>query len=177
MTRFTRLLIPTDFSPASDIALEYGLDLATRFGARVEVLHVIDDFSVLAAYPDGFYAELPGLRDQLRTEAEDRLRTLEARYQTAGVPFATEIVIGRPARAIVREATDRGVDLIVMGTHGRSGFEHLVLGSVAERVLRTAPCPVLTVRDTSRVADEIAAEVARRHPAPPEPDMTDAHPA
>ena len=78
------------------------------------------------------------------------------------VPATIEVAVGRPARVIIETATNRGTDLIVMGTHGRSGVAHLVLGSVAERVVRTAPCAVLTVRDTSRIADAIATESLTR---------------
>ena len=68
------------------------------------------------------------------------------------------MIVGHPARAIVKTATSQGIDVIVMGTHGRGGFAHLLLGSVAERVVRTSPCAVLTVRDGSPLADVLAAE-------------------
>jgi nucleotide-binding universal stress UspA family protein len=147
MSQIKRMLVPTDFSPASDIAFEYGLDLATREGATMHVAHVLDESSFATAYPDGFYAELPGLRAQLLHEAEKRLAALADRCRSAGVQTTTEVLIGRTAPAIVEAASDWEADVIVMGTHGRSGFAHLVLGSIAERVLRTAPCPVLTVRE------------------------------
>jgi universal stress protein A len=75
------------------------------------------------------------------------------------VTVTTDVVVGRPSAAIVQDAKTRQADLIVMATHGRGGFAHFVLGSVAERVLRTAPCPVLTVRDDSRAADALAEEI------------------
>jgi nucleotide-binding universal stress UspA family protein len=163
MSDIKRMLVPTDFSPASDIAFNYALDLARRQQAAMHLLHVIDDASFATAYPDGFYVELPGLRAQLTDEATRRLQEMAALCVEAGVIATIEIAVGRPARAVTETAKASGADLIVMGTHGRSGFAHLVLGSVAERVVRTAPCAVLTVRDTSRIADTIAAEaVARR---------------
>lgn len=163
MSEIRRMLVPTDFSPASDIAFDYAIDMAARQRASVHLLHVIDDASFATAYPDGFYIELPGLRVQLTEEAAKRLEEMAARAAAAEVPATIEVAVGRPARIVIQVAKDRGIDLIVMGTHGRSGFAHLVLGSVAERVVRTAPCAVLTVRDTSRIADAIAAEaVARR---------------
>lgn len=158
MSLIKRMLVPTDFSPASEIAFAYAVDMATRQGCTVHLLNVIDDASFATAYPDGFYVELPGLRTQLVDEATGRLDAMAARCRAAGVSATTEVSVGRPARVIAETATVRGTDLIVMGTHGRSGFAHLVLGSVAERVVRVAPCPVLTVRDTSRVADTLAAE-------------------
>jgi nucleotide-binding universal stress UspA family protein len=163
------MLVPTDFSPASDIAFTYAVDMAVRQGCSIHLLHIIDDASFATAYPDGFYVELPGLRAQLIGEATGRLEEKAAKCMAAGVTATTEVAVGRPARAIVEEATSRGTDLIVMGTHGRSGFAHLVLGSVAERVVRTAPCPVLTVRDTSRIADVIAAEAVARRQAEQQP--------
>jgi universal stress protein A len=164
MSQITRMLLPTDFSPASDIAFNYAIDMAARQGASLHLLHVIDDASFATAYPDGFYVELPGLRAQLTDEATRRLQEMADRCAPAGVSATLEVTVGRPARVVIEVAKERGTDLIVMGTHGRSGFAHLVLGSVAERVVRTAPCAVLTVRDTSRIADIIAAEAAaRRH--------------
>lgn len=164
MAAIKRMLVPTDFSPASNIAFTYAVDMAAREGSTLHLLHVLDEASVATAYPDGFYVELPGIRAQLTDEANARLQDLVARCAAANVEATTELAVGRAARIIVQTATTRGTDLIVIGTHGRSGFAHLMLGSVTERVVRMAPCAVLTVRDTSRIADAIAAEaVARRH--------------
>jgi nucleotide-binding universal stress UspA family protein len=163
MTAITRMLVPTDFSPASDIAFLYAIDMAAREGSSLHLLHVVDEASFATAYPDGFYVELPGVRAQLSNEANAKLRDMAARCAAANVEATTEVAVGRAARVIAETATVRGTDLIVIGTHGRGGFAHLVLGSVTERVVRIAPCAVLTVRDTSRIADAIAAEaVARR---------------
>jgi universal stress protein A len=133
-----------------------------RQHASVHLLHVIDDASFATAYPDGFYVELPGLRSQLTEEAMTRLKGMADRCEAVGLTTTVEVAVGRPARVVTEVAMTRGTDLIVMGTHGRSGFAHLVLGSVAERVVRTAPCAVLTVRDTCRIADAIAAGAARK---------------
>jgi nucleotide-binding universal stress UspA family protein len=158
MSRVKRLLVPTDFSPTSDIAFKYALDMAARDGASIHLLHVVEDSHSGAPYPDGFYIELPALREQMIAEAQKRLDEANDACGTVNVPVTTQVVVGRPAVSITEEANTRGSDLIVMGTHGRSGFAHLMLGSVAERVLRTAQCPVLIVRDSSRAADIIAAE-------------------
>ena len=166
MARFKRFLVPTDFSPTSEIAFNYALDLAEREGASIHLLHAIEDATFAAAYPDGLYVELPGLREQLIAEGRRRLEEAVRKCAASDVAATTQVVVGPPASSITAEANERGSDLIVMGTHGRSGFAHLVLGSVAERVLRTAQCPVLTVRDSSRAADTIAADaVARRQAA------------
>jgi nucleotide-binding universal stress UspA family protein len=164
MSDTKRMLVPTDFSPASDIAFNYAMDMAARQRCSLHLLHVIDDASFASAYPDGFYVELPGLRAQLIDDAQRRLHEMAAACTALNVTVTTEVAVGRPDRVIADRATSRGTELIVMGTHGRSGFAHLVLGSVAERVVRIAPCPVLTVRDTSRTADIIAAEAVARRP-------------
>jgi universal stress protein A len=174
MSQTKRMLVPTDFSPASDIAFNYAVDMAGRDGSAMHLLHVLDDASFAAAYPDGFYAELPGMRAQLIADAQRRLDEMAARCASAQVSVTSEVTVGRPARAITAAATSRGTDLIVMGTHGRSGFAHFVVGSVAERVVRTAPCPVLTVRDTWRTADIIAAEDVARPQAQQGPRLAEA---
>jgi universal stress protein A len=162
MSKIRRMLIPTDFSPLSDIAFTYGLDMASREGSRLELLHVIDEASFATAYPDGFYIERPGLRAQILDEANRQLAALVARCGAQGVPATTEVLVGRAAPMIVQEAMKRGTDLIVMGTHGRSGFAHLFLGSVAEKVVRSAPCPVLTVRQNLRLQSVPAKHAAVR---------------
>ena len=158
------ILVPTDFSPASDIAFRYAVDMAVTQGGAIHVLHALDDASFATAYPDGFYVELPGLREQLIAEANTRLQPMMAACAAAGVASTSETVVGRPARLIAEVANTRAADLIVMGTHGRSGFAHMVLGSVAERVVRTAPCAVLTVRESSRTADVVAEAVGHVFP-------------
>lgn len=147
MPDIRRILVPTDFSETSEAALAYALDLAKRLGSSIHVLHVIDDVSFTAVYPDAISVELAAVRAQLTDEARRRLDALVDRCTARGVPATSEVTVGRPARAISETAAAQGSDLIVMATHGRSGLAHLMLGSVAERVLRTAPCAVLTVRD------------------------------
>ena len=163
MSQLKTILVPTDFSPASNIAFDYALDLAAGQGSSVHLLHVLDDGMFVTAYPDGAYTESPGLRAQLVADATRRLSALAEQCRIAQVTATVEVAIGRPSPVIAARAAARNSDLIVMGTHGRSGFAHLLLGSVAERLVRTAPCAVLTVRDTSRTADRVAADaVARR---------------
>jgi nucleotide-binding universal stress UspA family protein len=161
-----RILVPTDFSPTSDIALQYAIDLAERLHSRIHLLHVIDDASLAIAYPDGIYVPAgPDLLDRLIQEGANQLKASVGRCITAGVMTDQEVLIGSPARVIAQTAASRGMDLIVMGTHGRGAFAHLLLGSVAERVVRTAPCAVLTVRDSSRLADVLADERLAATPA------------
>ena len=146
MTRITRILVPTDFSATADAALDYAYVLADRFGASIELLHVLDDpFVADGMAAEAYISEAPVLRSSMLREAQERLRH-RATPREGVTHIDTEVLFGHGARTIAEYAAERGVDLIVMGTHGRTGFAHLLLGSVAERLVRTAPCPVLTVR-------------------------------
>lgn len=146
MTRITRILVPTDFSATADAALEYAFGLAERFGASIQLLHVLDDpFVFEGMSAEAYITEAPVLRTAMLEDARQRLRH-RAAPREGGVPVETEVLFGHGARTMAEYAAERGIDLIVMGTHGRTGFAHLMVGSVAERLVRTAPCPVLTVR-------------------------------
>ena len=158
MPQIKRILMPTDFSNTSDLAVGYAIDMARHYGASIHLVHVVEDMRFMNVYPDGFFAELPELRARLIAEAQRRLGETADRCTAAAVSVTEQVVDGRPSRVIVEIASNRGTDLIVMGTHGRSGVAHLLMGSVAEHVVRTAPCPVFTVRDTDRVANAVAAE-------------------
>jgi nucleotide-binding universal stress UspA family protein len=136
----TRILVPTDFSETSDAALDYARVLAGRFGASLHLLHVLDDpFVTEGLAAEAYITEAPSIRTSMLEEARTRLT-----HRAAGCA-TTEAVFGHGAVTIVDYAQQCGADLIVMGTHGRTGLAHLFLGSVAERVVRIAPCPVLTV--------------------------------
>jgi universal stress protein A len=144
---FTRILVPTDFSEPSEAALDYARMVADTFGASLHVLHVFDaPFAAGAVSPELFIAESPAAQAQLFEEASSRLQHRVTPADRTRYRATTEIVTGTSAESIVTYARDRGMDLIVMGTHGRSGLSHLLMGSVSEKVVRTAPCPVMTVR-------------------------------
>jgi nucleotide-binding universal stress UspA family protein len=132
------ILVPTDFGEAAEAALRYGRTLAATFGADLHVLHVMDNNFLQARFADPTTIEAAARKDlHVRAEADDRRR------------FQTHAVIKKfdaPPDAIVTYAKSAAIDLIVMGTHGRHGAAHALMGSVAERVVRTAPCPVLVVR-------------------------------
>ena len=158
----TRILVPVDFSSHSDRAFRYAVRLATRFGASMELLHVVDNPIASGALSAEVYVpDLPQILDNLLREAEKRLTALKSVAAGDGVYAATHVLTGQPAHTIVEHARAGGFDLIVMGTHGRTGFSHLFVGSVAERVVRRAPCPVLTVRDMTRPAREAEPPAAR----------------
>lgn len=141
---FTRILVATDFSPASDAAFAHARALAGTFGARLHLLHVLPNV-FLRAVVHNPRADEPAAVDQLlaRLNAEDRERLRP-------VPVVEHS--DDPADEIVSYARTREIDLIVMGTHGRHGIAHALVGSVAERVVRAAPCPVLTVREPCAAA-------------------------
>lgn len=146
-TRITRILCPLDFSEYSRHALEQAVAIARQHDARVIAMHAFALAPVAAAMPAGSPTVLePGrLTGSMRAALEEDLLDFTASVNAAGVPVEPEIAGGDPVGAIIREAERREADLIVMGTHGRSGFNRIVLGSVAESVLRQATCPVLTV--------------------------------
>jgi len=151
--QFKTILVATDFSRASEHALEYAQALARSFGGTLHLLHVVPDPVLASAWSDAYAYDLTALGERLRVEA---VQQLVARAQSIrDVSVTTEAIIGVPATLISLTAAERGVDLIVMGTHGRSGFSHLFLGSVAERVVRTAPCPVLTMREPASEKDRV----------------------
>ena len=144
MINVKRILVPSDFSECSDAALRYGLELARRFGAKLHLLHVVQDPATQPWAAEGFVLPLLEAVDQWQKDAKIRLEnSIPAEDRANAVVTCT---IASPFQEILRYATDNDIDLIVMGTHGRGGVSHVLLGSIAERVVRRAPCPVLTVR-------------------------------
>jgi len=139
----TRILVPTDFSDGADAALTYALTLADQVGATVQLVHVFEDPNALSLYSHVYVPLVPEMRAEILADIR---RLLVERANASGrSDIATEVLTGPAAKTIVACATERHCDLIVMGTHGRHGVAHLLMGSVAERVVRTAACPVLVV--------------------------------
>lgn len=154
----TSILAATDFSLPAAAAVGYAHALAKEVGASLRVIHVCEDPTTAAGWIDDSAPMMPEWREQLDQQAQGRLLSLTASLH--GVPIATEVVLNRsPARGIVERAIAGGHDLIVIGTHGSRGLAHVVLGSVAERVVRSADCPVLTIRQSKPVAasEDVAA--------------------
>jgi nucleotide-binding universal stress UspA family protein len=141
-----RICCPIDFSDASRAAMEVAADLARRHGAELVLLHAypIPGYT----FPDGSVMASPKMMQELAEQAQRHLEEwrAEAERIVLAPRVSVEKAIGEPASEIVSYATDSGVDLLVLGTHGRTGLEHALMGSVAERVVRRAHCPVLTVR-------------------------------
>jgi nucleotide-binding universal stress UspA family protein len=146
MTKIRKILVPTDFSPHSDQAMQYAAMIARAFKARILLVHVIEPLTYSITdtlqVTDHFVA--------LKTIARPLLETARKRFQKEGLSVETDLLTGIPYRQILNKARRIGVDMIVMGTHGRTGVEHFLLGSVAEKVVRLAPCPVVTVRPVLR---------------------------
>ena len=149
MIALKNILVATDFSEPSNVALNYGRDMARAYGARLHVLHVVDDLLT-------HYSPEAGLiSDDLQKDLEKiAWRDLEAQIteddqRTLTIIPAVETNVGA-ASGIVDYAKQHAIDLIITGTHGRGAVKHLLMGSVAERVVRIAPCPVLTVHAGER---------------------------
>ena len=144
MITLKKILVPTDFSECSEAATRYAFELAHTFDATLHLLHVVEDPNTTPWAAEGFPLSLVEVLERFQDESRKRL--------LASVPAAdlNRVVVSCPIAApvpeILRYAQDESVDLIVMGTHGRGPMAHLMMGSVAERVVRTAPCPVLTVK-------------------------------
>jgi nucleotide-binding universal stress UspA family protein len=153
------VLVPIDFSATADRALAYAIALAQQLQARLTLLHVLDMTPLAMGDMD---TGMPvSALDALETEAQHLLQASLDRVQHAGLQGDRLLVQGSPAQAIVDMAGEQGVDLILMGTHGRTGLAHVFLGSVAEHVVRQGPCPVLVVRrapDTSAPSEDALQE-------------------
>ena len=138
------VLVPIDFSSTADRALEYAIALAQQLQARLTLLHVLH-LTPLAMGETATGMTATYLEAQ-ETEAQQLLQASLDRVQHAGLQGDSLLVQGTPTQTIVDTAGEQGVDLIIMGTHGRTGLAHVFLGSVAEHVIRQAPCPVLVIR-------------------------------
>jgi nucleotide-binding universal stress UspA family protein len=146
-----RILAPTDFSELSKQGLTSALELAEAFGAKLLLLHVVEPppYPVEGIMPSHLGATL---LDDLERQASNDLAQMLSETHGSIVDVTRREVVGIPYRKIVEVAEEEKSDLIVMTTHGRTGLSHLVMGSVTEKIVRTAPCPVLTIRPTSVTA-------------------------
>ena len=139
------VLAPTDFSDVSVETVVRARELAEHFSAELMVLHVIPPIPTLPSDPH-YNFEVPAYQEALRENARKQIEEATRDQSASVVKSRTMVSYGDPAKEIVRIAEDESVDLIVIATHGLTGWQHLVFGSVAEKVVRTAKCPVLTVR-------------------------------
>jgi nucleotide-binding universal stress UspA family protein len=148
-TTIRRILVPTDFSATSDAALEWAKTIAGTLGASLHLLHVFEDPYVGAVgapfAAEAYIAPTPAMGAALFEEAGARLSHRLTAAEHARYRASSKIVTGASVPAILDYARDHNIDLIVMGTHGRTGLAHVLIGSVTERVVRLSDCPVLTV--------------------------------
>ena len=153
MVDLLRILVPMDFSEASKEAAKYAFSLADRYGAELHAVHVVEDIAPslpeaarhMASFPEDYTA-------QARELAEKQLAAELPSDLAGGREVVQVIKVGAPLVHILDYAAENNVDLIVMGTHGRTGLSRFLIGSVAERVVRHAPCPVLIIRPSGERA-------------------------
>ena len=141
-----RILVPTDFGDASEAALVYAKALADAFSSSLHLLHVTEDLICPTWATDAYAASLPGIYEEIERQGRERLEQVLSPEERERYHAELVQLSGSPFVEIIRYAREVQADLIVLGTHGRGAIAHMLLGSVAERVVRKAPCPVLTVR-------------------------------
>lgn len=144
MITFKKILCPIDYSDCSAKALRYAAGLALRDSARLYLMHVID--KRIYDYGGPIYEVQPSPDEETIAHLKEKLTESVPKEISGDIEVETIVTVGVPANEIVSAAEEKGVDIIVMGTHGRTGISHVVMGSVAENVVRKAVCPVLTVR-------------------------------
>jgi len=157
MIGFKRILCPTDYSEASIKAFPYAFDLARRFNAEIYFVHVIDCFPLAPDFlaPDfTLEAKSLGFASDLLGDAERNLDRFLSERVPAGLKFHKIVGLGKAAEEILRIAEENKIQVIIIATHGRTGWRHLVFGSVAEKVVRRANVPVLTVSGKTEVTEK-----------------------
>ncbi len=137
---YEKILIPTDGSKGAEVAVEHALEIADRFDAEVHTLYVVD---VRVNRVSDIFSDMLGEFEEV---GENATAAIEERIEEADLDAVTEVVRGIPSRSIREYAEENSIDLIVMGTHGNTGLDRLLLGSTTEKVLRTSEVPVMTVR-------------------------------
>lgn len=147
MIKLKTVLFPTDFADLSDHALVYARSFAECFGAKLHVIHVVDEaYQYWMAMGPSSLPVGPRPEELVSGSQQTMADYVQKHLADAKIDVATEVLVGRPFMEIIRFAQEKKIDLIVMGTHGRGVISHALMGSVAEKVVRKAPCPVLTIR-------------------------------
>jgi nucleotide-binding universal stress UspA family protein len=147
--KIEKILFPTDFSENSEYAFDYALDFAKRFGARLHIVHVIHELIDVT----GFYVphiSIDKIQEDMIKSADEMMKRFIGEKIGDFKDFETLNIIGLPHVEILNVARDKGVDMIVMGTHGRTGIDRVLFGSTAGKVVKKASCPVLTVRQPEK---------------------------
>jgi nucleotide-binding universal stress UspA family protein len=143
--KIKKILFPTDFSEGALAALPYATDLAESYSAKLYLLHIIYDMSAATGLHVP-HISLNEMYDEMQKGAEKEIGNFGAGMRVKLKDIETQVIRGVPYEEILKFARDKGIDLIIMGTHGRSGLDRVIFGSTAEKVVRNAECPVLTVR-------------------------------
>jgi nucleotide-binding universal stress UspA family protein len=148
MPKIQKIVCPVDFSNCAQQALKYATELAKQFDAELSIVHAYEDpAAYVTPMPmSGYVGPGAELLLELRKQLEQRLTQTTAEVQQLGVRVRSELLEGAPYRVVLDWAKEYGADLIVVGTHGHTGLTHALLGSVTERIVRMAHCPVLTIR-------------------------------
>ncbi|MEP9410595.1 MAG: universal stress protein [Candidatus Brocadia sp.] len=149
MIKIERILFPTDFSACAKHALKYALDFASERGAKLYILHVIPKLNIPVG-TGGVTFPVSKLYDDMEREAKKNIHHLVPKRFLEKIKVENIIVRGAPFQEIIKAAKKYDIDLITIATHGRTGLSHALLGSTAEKVVRTAPCPVLCVKYPER---------------------------
>lgn len=143
--KLKKLLVPTDFSESARHALSYGISFAREYEAELQLLHVVENLTVGYA-SDLFPVPMAEVFQEISGYAKAELAKLGAEARAKNVVVAEHVTQGKPSAEIIRFARENAVDMIVLGTHGKGMLDQALFGSTTERVVRRAPCPVLTVR-------------------------------
>ena len=147
MIKMAKILYPTDFSELSTYALRYALSFAHAYQAKLHCLHVVDEaYQYWTAMGPNSVPVGPATEDILQSARKEMDSFAAEHFKDIEVEVITDVVLGRPFMEIIQYARKQCIDLIVLATHGRTGLSHVLLGSVAERVVSKSPCPVLTIR-------------------------------
>ena len=162
------VLFSTDFSPTSEAALPYAVAIARKFGSTLHIVHILSEANLLMMSGGVDYVSMGTIYEDAHAEAKERIETIAERIE--GVPHHSYVRHGLIWKNLAAIISDKEIDLVVVGTHGRTGLGKLVLGSVAEDILRHAPCPVLTVGPKVSGRARLP-ELASRDLAPPELEL------
>lgn len=149
MPQITRIVVPIDFSEYSKKAFRYAIDFARTFHAEMVLVYVVEPIVYPADFSFGQVA-LPSMERELLERGQEQLKNLIDKEVPAGIVARSLVRSGKPFVEIIQVAKEENAELIIIATHGHSGIEHVLFGSTAEKVVRKAPCPVLSIRSSDR---------------------------
>ena len=146
---FSKILVPIDFSEFTDDLVKYAAEIAQKFGSAIHLIHVIPNMDYFTPYESFMAAEnMATVQKGVEVEVQRDLEEVAGKF--GGVPVTKVVRTGVSFVEIVEYVKNQQIDLVIMATHGRGGLEHIIIGSVAEKVVRKSPCPVLTIRPAKK---------------------------